>query len=269
MRTPSVALLIPVFGDQDGLEYSLKRLPNELRLDVVIVDDGSQPPIKAPRTIGSHTVSVIRLERNCGIDRALNAGLQWILRREYDYVARLDAGDVALPGRFLKQVEFLEAHPDYALVGGQARFVDREGRVVFREYLPTEDEQIRRVMHTRNCFIHPAVMLRTSVIRKLGPYSEDFKAAEDYEYFFRILQQSKVANLPDEVVVCAFSPKGISLSRRRTQIISRLKVMLRYFDPTMVESYLGLLKSVLLCIAPILAVLTIKRYFRNRRAGWR
>ncbi|GAA6762151.1 hypothetical protein Thermus77927_05620 [Thermus hydrothermalis] len=35
-------------------------------------------------------------------------------------MARLDAGDVALPGQFAKQLAFLEANPEYALIGGQA-----------------------------------------------------------------------------------------------------------------------------------------------------
>ena len=34
------------------------------------------------------------------------------------YLARMDADDICLPHRFEKQVKFLDAHPDYVLVGG-------------------------------------------------------------------------------------------------------------------------------------------------------
>jgi len=44
-----VALLIPVYNNQDGLERSLASLTGEVPLDIVVVDDGSTPPHPAPR----------------------------------------------------------------------------------------------------------------------------------------------------------------------------------------------------------------------------
>lgn len=264
---PSVALLIPVYQDQEGLEYSLQRLPIDFPLDVIVVDDGSEPPIRAPRVCEPHRVFVIRLGENRGIEYALNAGLKWILEHGYEYVARLDAGDVALPGRFSRQVEFLEANPDYALVGCQVRFVDKDGREVFQEQFPTEYEKIRRIMHARNCFIHPAVMFRTRVLRGVGLYSTQYKAAEDYELFFRITSRHKVANLDDAAVICCVDSSGISRSKRRRQLLSRLKTMWRYFDPLVPESYLGILKTLALLFTPVQLVVAVKRLL-PRRSGW-
>lgn len=33
------------------------------------------------------------------------------------YIARMDGDDLSLPDRFEKQVDFLDRHPEYALIG--------------------------------------------------------------------------------------------------------------------------------------------------------
>lgn len=47
---------------------------------------------------------------------------------ESDYFALMDADDIALPERFEKQLEYLEAHPELAAVGSSIWIVDEESR---------------------------------------------------------------------------------------------------------------------------------------------
>jgi hypothetical protein len=79
-------------------------------------------------------------------------------------------------GGLSAQLRFLEERPGCALVGGQVRFVDAEGRETHKEAFPTEDGAIRRAMRGRNVFIHPAVMIRTQVLREVGLYREGYPA---------------------------------------------------------------------------------------------
>ena len=267
MKHGHIALLIPVYNDPGGLQLSLNSLPAEVSLDVVVVDDGSEPPVVLRDVPPSHRFFLLRTERNRGIQYALNYGLQWILARNYSYVARLDCGDVALPGRFLWQLLFLEEHPEYALVGGQACFIDESGACVFEERLPTTHEEIRAELHLRNCFLHSAVMLRVSALRVVGLFSEDCEAAEDYDLFFRIAKRFKVANLDRRVVLCRLDRKGISFARRGRQLRSRLKIMLRHFDPRRVESWLGVMRTAALLPIPATWVWAVKRRWAGRRGG--
>ncbi|WP_026174896.1 glycosyltransferase [Thermus igniterrae] len=267
MRKSHVALLIPVYGDQKGLEKTLSTLPSDLPLDVVVVDDGSHPPLVLPPVGEPHRAFLLRLDTNQGITRALNHGLHWVLERGYPYVARLDAGDLALPGRFGRQLRFLEENLEYGLVGGQVRFVDLEGRETHRERFPTEDWEIRRVMHARNVFMHPAVMMRTEALKKVGLYRETYPAAEDYDLFFRLMRHYKVANLPEEVLVCRINPGGISLRKRRQQLRTRLRILAENFEPGLKESWLGLAKNLALFLAPTPLVFWAKRLLKGR-GGW-
>lgn len=272
MREPrlgaSVAALIPVFNRQEGLNRSCASLPAEDNCDVVIVDDGSDPALVVPPTLDPTRVTLLRLPENQGITRALNYGLAWILERDYTYVARLDAGDLMLPGRINRQSTFLDSHPDYAMVGGQRRAVDMRGREVFCDNFPTSDAQIRRAMHGRSCFVHPSVMMRVAALRASGPYSERYPSAEDFELFWRLLRGWKAANLETIVVDYELNPHGISLAKRSQQVRSRLRILVKYFDPAMVESYLGLLKNAALLFVPYRCVQWLKRRYVRSGRGW-
>jgi len=263
-----LAVLIPVYNGQEGLERACASLPDDLDYRVVIVDDGSRPPVMAPSALEPDRVTLLRLAENQGITRALNHGLEWILRNGYRYVARLDAGDVMLAGRLTRQIEFLESHPDYAIVGGQVQFVDMQGRESFRDNFPTADAAIRRAMHGRSCFIHTAVMLRVAVLRAVGPYDERYPSAEDFELFWRLMKTWKGANLADPVVECVLDPRGISLSKRSQQVRSRIRILLAYFDPWAWESYAGLVKNLVLLAVPYRWVRWVKRRHIRSRRGW-
>ena len=136
---PPLVLLIPVFENQDGLTKSLTTLPVDQALDILIVDDGSTSPIYVPPIPSIFRVFLIRHSNNLGVEQALNTGLEWILERDYPYIARLDAGDIVLEGRFKKQVSFLDTHLDYGLVGGQVYLVNEKGQEIFQEFFPLSD----------------------------------------------------------------------------------------------------------------------------------
>lgn len=265
---PAVVVLIPVYNHQQALNRTCASLPEGASYDVVIVDDGSEPALVLPAELDPQRAKLIRLAVNGGITRALNAGLEWILGKSYKYIARLDAGDLMLAGRIERQVAFLDAHPDHVLVSGQVRFVDLQGSEVFGDRFPVSDGEIRRAMHGRSCFIHPAVMLRAAALRAVGSYDEHYPNAEDFELFWRLLRHGKGANLADVVVEYEINPAGLSLTKRGLQVRTRIRILLKYFDPLVPESYAGLMKNLMLLLVPYCWVTWAKRRLSKRARGW-
>lgn len=264
----SVAVLIPVYNRQGGLNHSCASLPTDTDYDLVIVDDGSSPPITIPPGLDDAHVTLLRLEQNQGITRALNHGLEWILRKGYKYVARLDTGDLMLSQRIDRQLAFLESHADHAMVGGQVRFVDMQGNEAFRDNYPTADASIRRAMHGRSCFVHVSVMMRVAAVRAVGLYDEHYPNAEDFELFWRLLRRWKGANLAELVVESDVNPQGLSVAKRSQQVRSRIRILLKYFDPRTPESYVGLAKNLVLLAVPYAWVTWIKRRYVRAGRGW-
>jgi GT2 family glycosyltransferase len=256
-----VAALMPAYNPGPEINEAIESLVNSTYpCDIYIVDDGSKVSVadvlpNFPRT------KVIRLEKNCGVARALNAGLKEILRQPYDFVARLDADDISHPDRIAKQVAFLDRHPDIAAVGAWARFTDENsGRTLFIERTPDQPEAVKKALYQNTVVVHSSVMLRADVLKQVGPYSLNYPVAEDYELFRRISQQYALANIPSVLVDRRLSWGGVSLTRRRRQLFDRLMIQLRYFRAAEPRAWAGLAKTLLLFCIPVSVIAKIKEY---------
>jgi glycosyltransferase involved in cell wall biosynthesis len=263
---PRLAVLIPAYKDQAGLERSLRSLSHDgADFDAVVVDDGSEPPIRMPDDL-PFRVTLLRLAGNSGITGALNAGLEHIAKSGYEYVARLDCGDLSLPGRMPAQMAFLDAHSDHAVVGCWIEFVDPDGQPLFTFRPPTDDGDLRRFQRYRVGFVHSAVMLRVAALEEVGHYDGRYGGAEDYDLFLRLARRYKLANVPRLYVKYEVNPRTLSRRRFRQGIV-RLRVQARHFELKSAHAWLGFGRNLLLLFVTRGLVIRIKHCVAGRRAG--
>lgn len=256
----TVAVLIPVFDDRGTLASTLRSIDDDaLDVVIVVVDDGSATAVANLQSYSRHEVVVLRHPVNRGIEHALNTGLEYIRDRGIEYVARLDNGDRCVPGRLAKQLAFLRTNIAVHLVGSAVEWRDDEGRSRFTRAFPRSHEEIVRVLHHTTALIHPSVMFRSSVVDSVGPYSAQYPAAEDLEFFWRIARRHRVANMPETLLITRFDPLGLSIRRRRRQLASTLRIQLRFFDPKVSASYYGIAKTLGRFLVPYGWVVTLKR----------
>lgn len=135
---------------------------------------------------------------NQGLGKVLQEGL---LLCSNELVARMDSDDVALPDRFHKQVEFLEANPDISIVGGQiSEFIDSVDNIVGYRNVPLDPIECKHYYQDRDPLNHMAVMFRKSAIIDVGNY-QPWHLDEDTYLWGRLLKKGyKIANLPDILV---------------------------------------------------------------------
>jgi GT2 family glycosyltransferase len=253
---PPVALLITAFNRQGLLERALVSLEPELSLlDIVLIDDGSNPPINIDR-FSHYPITLIRLKKNQGAMAASNEGLKHIYSRGYEYMARLDSDDVAINNRFSKQLSFLKSNPDIGLVASHFYMVDPNGTLISHERPPAEDSKIRSGLFMGNMLHHPTWMMRTDVAKKAGFYSEAYTAGGDTEFCWRIIQITKAANIPEPLIKYEVgSNESISRSKRFIQLFNTMKLKVKYFELRNPYAYYGIVIS-------ILDILSILRYLR-------
>ena len=113
-------------------------------------------------------------------------------------------------------------------------------------------------MHFRNIFIHPTVMWRCDAMKDNAQYPDTYPDAEDYGFFYQFLLNGESAIIPEYLVTTEINHKGISLSSRKKQLNSRIKVVKEY-GRNRVLRYLGVLKLRLLLIIPYNLVFAAKR----------
>lgn len=129
-------------------------------------------------------IHVVRLKKNVGLGRALNAGLRHC---KNELVARMDSDDVSLPQRCEEELRIFEAM-DLDIVGGTVQeFEKSTENITSNRVLPENTEDIFKFSKKRNPFNHPAVMFRKSKVEEAGGYRE-FPYFEDYDLWVRMLK---------------------------------------------------------------------------------
>ena len=202
--TPFVSVVMPVFNAGRFLGEALDSVLAQTYPDfeLVIVDDASNDgsyELLQAYAARDPRVRVFRQPSNQGIVAARNRAFREA-RSDSRYFAILDADDVALPDRLARQVAYLEAHPDHALVGGQTLIIDAQGRPLGIRHYPRSYAEICAVITRFNPIAQPAVMLRRSVIEQTGGYSAEFPRCQDYELWLRVAAEHPIANLAEPVI---------------------------------------------------------------------
>ena len=255
-----LAVLIPAFNPGSALTRTLDSLATDASpFDIYIVDDGSWPSVKAPESVGAHRVMLLRHAANLGIARALNTGLSAVLAGPYDYVARIDAGDVNDPHRFARQTMCLDDNPDVALVGAWTRHVDEGGRLLFTTRYPDGWEAILRRFHYRAAFSHPASMVRLDVLRVAGVYDERFALGEDYELFWRVARRFRCENIQEVLVTRVETRQSLTYAHRTAAARTRMRLQWQQFAWGSLDCWLGLARSLALFAVPAHALVTLKK----------
>ncbi|MDR3400935.1 MAG: glycosyltransferase [Chthoniobacter sp.] len=198
---PQVTVLLPVRNGSAHLAAALDSIFAQTFTDfeLLVIDDGSTdrtPEIL--RTVHDPRLRVVTNPQNIGLVPTLNRGLE-LARGEF--IARHDHDDISLPERLEKQVNYLRAHPDCALLGTEAVQTDAQGRKMFRLLRPHGAEEIRWYLCFDNAFIHSSVMFRRDVVRQeFDGYAPSFHS-EDYALWSRIARVRETANLPEPLLL--------------------------------------------------------------------
>lgn len=226
---PLVSVIMGVFNRQHFLGEAIESVLNQTLRDfeLIIVDDGStdrSAEILEQYAQRDRRIIVISSEANRGIARSLNNAIS---HARAEYLAVMDSDDVALPGRLETQLRFLQAHAEIALLGSRAQLVNFRGaRIPANVELPCEHHEIDDALLAGGWpIIHPTVMMRAAIVRTLGGYNEGFRSNVDHEIFLRMAERSKLANLPDALLLYrihhrAMTAKNTSGCRLVQQAIS-------------------------------------------------
>ena len=120
--------------------------------EFLIVDDASADTTRQILdSFSDDRIQIVTNPHTLGLTRSLNVGLA---AARGAYVARMDADDVTLPGRFEQQVTFLDANPERAMVASFVEHIDADGASLGVVRSPVEQGEIVRSLRQGNCFAH-------------------------------------------------------------------------------------------------------------------
>jgi len=173
--------------------------------EVIVIDDGSLDP--TPERIDrwsarDRRIRAIRTERN-GIVAALRCASS---HAAGEFIARMDADDIAHPLRFALQLELFAETPAIEACGTRVRYFPRDRvRDGARRYENWINSLIEPADLVRDLFVecpiaHPSLMIRSESFEAVGGYV-DRGWPEDYDLFFRLWSDGRTMAKTREVLL--------------------------------------------------------------------
>jgi GT2 family glycosyltransferase len=258
---PRAVAVIPAYNPRaEELAATLRSMLDQTApVDICLVDDGSSPPVEIPEFARSRT-HLVRLERNGGITVALSAGVRFAVEGGYEFLCRLDVGDLSYPDRVRRQIQAMDENPRIDLVGAFARVIDESGQVSYHHGVRGGPAAVRAYLWKNSPFRHSTFFVRTSALAEQGGYDIAFDGAEDYELLLRMAKAGGVDCLPETLIDYVTDPRGISEARRGRQLARRLKAQLRHAAIGNPAWYAGVTRT--------LVIMTMPRRLARRATLW-
>lgn len=185
-----VSVLMGIYNCARTLPEALDSLLNQTYQDfkIILCEDGSTDnTFEVAKTYADchANIVLVRNERNRGLNYTLNRCLELA---DTEYCARMDGDDLSLPTRFEKEVEFLDNHPEYAIVTTPMLYFDEGG--VFRRGTGGKEPKLTDFPKF-SPFCHAPCMIRTDAYKAVGGYTvaDNLLREEDYHLWIKMYQK--------------------------------------------------------------------------------
>jgi glycosyltransferase involved in cell wall biosynthesis len=218
---PKVSVILCVYNGAQFLAEAIESVLKQTFTDFefIILDDKSTDSSLHIISDFAHRdsrIKIIKNVQNIGLTKSLNIACRVA---NGQYLARIDADDVCLLERLVRQVAFLDANPNCALVGSWVEIIDEAGNILRTVKYPTGSKDLKKDLIKYNPFFHSSIIMSKDAFYSIGLYNEEFRFAQDYELYFRIAKKYDIANLP-EVLISYRESKGTITSVKNRQQIS-------------------------------------------------
>ena len=222
---PKISVVMPAYNAEAYIGVAIDSILTQSFTDFefLILNDCSADNTEAIiKSYDDPRIVYIKNEQNMGVAATLNKGLHFA---QGEYIARMDADDIALPQRFEKQVAYLDNHPEIAVLGTQVRFFCDDGDGDPFCYFGSS-QQLKIDLLFASAIAHPSVMMRRQLILDLGCYNRSFEGLEDYELWCRVSQQAALSVYPEILLRYRIHPGQVTQqpSERKMQAARNLKM---------------------------------------------
>ena len=273
-ETSSVSIIMGIYNCADTLSQAIDSILAQTYKNwkLVLCDDGSTD--QTLQVAQSYAVEypeqfvVLQNERNMGLNYTLNRCLE---AADGDYVARMDGDDISLPDRLEKEVQFLDNHPEYAIVSTPMIYFDENGDWGTGKAI--EIPQLRDFVFHPPFHCHAPCMIRREAYEKVNGYTVDRRLLryEDCNLWYKLYSAGyRGYNLQEPLYKMrddrnAYHRRTIS-SRLRTVYVQytgfrMIKMPLKYYPYLVVE----FLKSLVIAFIPE----QVYSWIHKRRANGR
>jgi glycosyltransferase involved in cell wall biosynthesis len=191
-----VSIVTPSFNQARYIDATIRSVLEQdyPHVEYIIVDGGSTDG--TPEVIQKYADRLAWWvsEPDRGQTDAINKGFA---RARGEVLAWLNSDDTYQPGALRAAVEALQAHPEAAMVYGDANYIAEDGRVIGR--FPAAQTDFRRLRHGYVHIPQQSAFWRAAYWRQVGPLDPSFYFAMDYDLWVRMSALAPLVYVPGQV----------------------------------------------------------------------
>ncbi len=241
-KTPSknglVSVILPVFNGSKFINTAIDSVVSQTyqNFEIIAVDDGSSD--NSFEILSQRCDSRIRIFRkaNGGVAHTRNYAIQ---RSKGEFIAFLDQDEEWFCNKLEKQIDFINAQPDYPIVYTDAISIclnnSRQPLRWSELYKPTSGFIFSDLYRTDNFILLSSVFLKKSLIDEVGFLCIDkaFRGVDDFEFWLRISQNHKFGYIPEVLVKRTVHADNFSYKSKKSlslMIENALHVYRKYYQ---------------------------------------
>lgn len=244
-QKPLVSVILPVYRSEAYLEACLKSLSGQTyqNIEIVAVVD----------YLGDNSLKILRKHKK--LDKRLRIynnlqryGLASTLNRAVtlakgEYLAFMEATNIAEKSRISKQVKFLEKNPKTAAVGSQTVLINDKNKVISNSYFPLLFDDIYKHLITGKTFRFESSMIaKTRLPKDLIKFNKDTAYPFIYsQVFLKIGMYKEIANLSDALTRIR---ENSSQKKQLIRIDRKLSFIKVLFESTTIYEYKPSVRSI-------------------------
>jgi glycosyltransferase involved in cell wall biosynthesis len=184
-----ISVLLSVKDGADYIAETIDSVLNQTHEDfelIIVVNCSHDDTLHIVQSYKDERIKV--LESNiCQLNYNLNLALSYA---KEDYIARIDADDIAVPERFEKQLNVLQ-EGDYSVVGSNILYIDEKGETIGKMDYPETDKEIRKKIIYKAVIVHPSILCKKEDLLKVGGYLGG-RYAQDLDLWIRLMRDENI-----------------------------------------------------------------------------
>ncbi|MDX6188203.1 glycosyltransferase family A protein [Flavobacterium sp. Fl-318] len=199
MVTPEISVIMPVYNAGNFLAESIESILKQTftNFELIILNDKSTDnslEVISNYQRNDSRIIIINKDINVGPANLRNEGLKIA---KGDFIALMDADDIALPTRFEKQIAVLKNNPEIGVCGTWFTFFGSKKNKLIKH---SEKPDAIKISFLHSCVIgNPTVMLRKTALNN-AQFENEYVPVEDYDLWSRLSAKTAFYNIPESLL---------------------------------------------------------------------
>lgn len=230
MKSPTISVIMATYNNAKYISKTVDSILNQSFTDfefIIINDCSKDNTFKILSRYDDKRIKIINNKKNLGLYKSLNIGFN---NSSGDFIARIDADDIAFPNRLQVQYDYLKCNPSIGLVGCNYYEINSKGDKI-SDLIKFHHEPI--IIKWRMCFENPVpspVLFKRSIYLTVGGFDERSKVGMDYDFFSKVAKIDKISNIQEPIMYWRVHANSISSSQREFQLKNAKDVSRNYVN---------------------------------------